>query len=83
MPSNFLVIFMSSTFADKYASLVSCGTGLSFVIINRVPIAMPQAPHARDAAKPEPSRNPPAATIGTFTLSSTELKRSVVGVEPV
>ena len=46
-------------------------------------MAIPQAPHAREAAKPEPSRNPPAATTGIFTLSRTELSNKVVGVDPV
>ena len=83
MPSNFFVILIFSMSADKYASLVLCGTGLSSVIINLVPIAIPLAPQAREAANPEPSRKPPAATTGIFTFSSTELKRRVVGVEPV
>lgn len=83
MPSNFFVILISSTSAETYAFFVSPGTGLSRVIIKRVPIAMPHAPHARDAAKPDPSLNPPAATTGISTCSRTELSNKVVGVDPV
>ena len=63
--------------------MVWLGTGLSSVIINLVPIAMPSAPHAIAAARPDPSRNPPAAITGILTFCNTELNNKVVGVDPV
>jgi len=48
-------------------------------------MAMPSAPQASAAARPRPSRKPPAATTGTLcpTASSTWGSRMVVGTVPV
>ncbi len=44
---------------------------------------MPAAPYDRAAARPRPSKNPPAATTGMSTASRTVGSSSVVGTVPV
>src|SRR4051812_6670570 len=44
---------------------------------------MPAAPYDRAAARPRPSKNPPAATTGMSTASRTVGSSSVVGTDPV
>ncbi len=73
LPEKARLMVVASSRAPSSASLYPATPRASGVAMNRVPIHTPSAPRARAAARPRPSKIPPAATTGMLSPTASTI----------